>query len=132
MLTKVKNILFYLFVKLEGWHKHNYTHWGVALPHYVKPKDPYWEPWWRNDLSMASMDFMNSQFHVWLYNPKCAPYFIEYNVHTSIVRIWVSLCFFGKNLFYFYFSRIISKELIIASLFIIKAILNPFSATLHV
>jgi hypothetical protein len=32
---------------------------------------------------------------------------------------------------YFYISRIISQELIIASLFIIKAILNPFSATFH-
>jgi hypothetical protein len=30
---------------------------------------------------------------------------------------------------YFYFSRIISQELFIASLFIIKVILNPFSAT---
>jgi len=29
-------------------------------------------------------------------------------------------------------SRIISKEIIIASLFIIKAILNPFSAAFHV
>ncbi len=33
---------------------------------------------------------------------------------------------------YFYFSRLISQELIIASLIIIKAILNPFSATFHV
>jgi hypothetical protein len=33
---------------------------------------------------------------------------------------------------YFYFSRIILQELIIASLFIIKAILNPFKATFHV
>ncbi len=38
---------------------------------------------------------------------------------------------FGQKKFYFYFSRIISQELIIASLFIIKAILNPFSATFH-
>ncbi len=32
---------------------------------------------------------------------------------------------------YIYFSRIISKEIIIASLFITKAILNPFSATFY-
>jgi hypothetical protein len=38
---------------------------------------------------------------------------------------------FGKKTF-FYFTRIISQELIIASLFIIKAILNPFSSTFHV
>jgi len=38
---------------------------------------------------------------------------------------------FGKNIL-FYFSRIILKELIIASLSIIKAILNPFSGTFHV
>jgi len=38
---------------------------------------------------------------------------------------------FGKKN-YFYFSRKISQELIIASLFIIKAILNPFSAAFHV
>jgi hypothetical protein len=38
---------------------------------------------------------------------------------------------FGKK-YYFYFSKIISQELIIASLFIIKAILNPFSGTFHV
>jgi hypothetical protein len=31
-----------------------------------------------------------------------------------------------------YFLKIISQELIIASLFIIEAILNPFSATFHV
>jgi len=36
---------------------------------------------------------------------------------------------FGKTLF---FSKIISKEIISASLFIIKAILNPLSATFHV
>jgi len=38
---------------------------------------------------------------------------------------------FGK-IFIFYFPRIISKELIIASLFIMKAILNTFSAIFHV
>jgi hypothetical protein len=36
---------------------------------------------------------------------------------------------FGKN--YFYFTRLISQELMIESLGIIKAILNPFSATFH-
>jgi hypothetical protein len=35
---------------------------------------------------------------------------------------------FGKKK-YLHFSRIISKEIIITSLVIIKAILNPFSAT---
>jgi hypothetical protein len=54
-------------------------------------------------------------------------YFIEYNAHTSIVRTWISQWFLAKKI-YFYFSRIISKEIIIASLFII----NPFSATFHV
>jgi hypothetical protein len=63
-------------------------------------------------------------------NIKTLPYFIEYNAHTSIVRTWISQWFLAKK--YFYFSRIISKEVIIASLFIIKAILNPFSATLNV
>jgi hypothetical protein len=38
---------------------------------------------------------------------------------------------FGQ-IFFFYFPRIISKELIIISSFIIKAILNPFLATFHV
>ena len=43
-------------------------------------------------------------------------------------NMWNSYVYFRqKN--YFYFSRIISKELFIASLFIIKAIVNPFSAT---
>ncbi len=37
----------------------------------------------------------------------------------------------GKN-FYFYFSRIISKEIIIASLLIIKASFSPLSATFQV
>jgi hypothetical protein len=37
---------------------------------------------------------------------------------------------FGKK--YFDFSRIISKEIIIASVIIIKAILNPFSVTFRV
>ncbi len=39
---------------------------------------------------------------------------------------------FWEKKFYFYFSIIILQEWIIASLFIIKAILNPFSATFHV
>ncbi len=43
------------------------------------------------------------------------------------MRTKISQWFWQKH--YFYFSRIISQELIIASLFIIKAILNPFSAT---
>jgi hypothetical protein len=59
-----------------------------------------------------------------------APYFIEYNVHISSVHLNFPMIFDKKK--YFYFSRIISKEIIIASLFIIKAILNPFSATFHV
>ncbi len=52
------------------------------------------------------------------------PYFFEYNAHTSIVRTWISQWFLTKKLFYF--SRIMSQEIIIASLFIIEAILNPF------
>ncbi len=52
--------------------------------------------------------------------------FIEYNVHTSIVRTWISQWFLAKkNIFIF-------QESVIASLFIIKAILNPLSATFHV
>ena len=44
------------------------------------------------------------------------PYFIEYNAHTSIMGTWISqMIFWQKN--YFYFSRIISQKLIIASLF---------------
>ncbi len=57
-------------------------------------------------------------------------YFIMYNVHTSIVRTWISQWFLAKK--YSYFSKIISQKLIIASLLIIKGILNPFSATFHV
>jgi hypothetical protein len=49
----------------------------------------------------------------------------KYSAHLSFTMIW------GKKN-YFYFSRIIQKELIIASLFIIKAILKSFSATFHV
>jgi hypothetical protein len=62
-------------------------------------------------------------------NPEI-PYFIEYNAHMSIAHNCISQQFWAKN--YLYFSRIISQELIIATLFIIKAILNPFSATFHV
>ncbi len=59
------------------------------------------------------------------------PYFIEYNAYTSIVRTWILQWFLAKK--YFYFSRIISQELIIESLlFIIKAILNPSSAPFYV
>jgi hypothetical protein len=46
----------------------------------------------------------------------------------SIVRSWISQVFLAKK--YFYFGRTISQELIIASLFIIKVILNPVSATI--
>jgi hypothetical protein len=53
------------------------------------------------------------------------------NVHTIIVRTFISQLFLEK-MFLFYFLRIILQEIIIASLFIIEAILNPFSATLHV
>jgi hypothetical protein len=49
-------------------------------------------------------------------------YFIQYNAHTGIVRTWISQWFLAKK--NFYFSRIISQELIIGSLFIIKAILT--------
>ncbi len=55
-------------------------------------------------------------------------YFIEYNVHTSIVHTWILQWFLAKKK-YFYFSRIISQKIIIAGLFIIKAILNPSSNT---
>ena len=55
------------------------------------------------------------------------PYFIEYNVHTSIVRTWISQKNLAKKLFLFFknnFTRI--------NHWIIKAILNPFLATFHV
>ncbi len=48
----------------------------------------------------------------------------KYSAHLNFTLM------FGKKK-YFYFSRIISKEIIIASLFIIQAILNPLSATFH-
>ncbi len=54
----------------------------------------------------------NIQYHSYLL------YFIQYNVHTSIVRTWISQWFLAKK--NFYVSRIISNELITASLFIIK------------
>ncbi len=60
----------------------------------------------------------------------------SYRILSSIMRIRVQCTpefrndSWQKN--YFYFSRIISQELIIASLFIIKAILNPFLVTFHV
>ncbi len=58
------------------------------------------------------------------------------NILLSIMRIQVQCAPEFHNDFwqkiYFYFSRIISQELIIASLFIIKAILNSFSVTFHV
>ncbi len=58
------------------------------------------------------------------------PYFIEYNAHTSIVRTWISQWFLSKKLLLFFknnFTRINHCKFII-----IKAILNPFSATFHV
>jgi hypothetical protein len=53
------------------------------------------------------------------------PYFIEYNARLNFTMI------FGK-IFIFLFFKKNFKKIIIASLFIIKAILNPFSATFHV
>ncbi len=52
-------------------------------------------------------------------------YFIMYNAHMSICLNFTMI--FGKKKIIF-----LSQESIIASLFIIKAILNPFSATFHV
>jgi hypothetical protein len=66
---------------------------------------------------LAKVQPINTVF----YQVYCA---YEYSVQQNFSMI------FGN--FYFYFSRIISKESVIASLFIIKAILNPFSATFHV
>ena len=60
------------------------------------------------------------------------PHFIDYNVHTSIVCAPEFQNDFWQKKHYFYSSRIISQELITANLFIIKVILNPFSATFHV
>ncbi len=55
---------------------------------------------------------------------------------SSIMRIQVECAPKFHNDFWqkilFYFSRVILQEQIIASLFIIKAIINPFSATFHV
>jgi len=48
----------------------------------------------------------------------------KYSAHLNFTII-----FDNKNIFIF---QEVSKEIIIASLFIIKAILNPFSATFHV
>jgi hypothetical protein len=61
---------------------------------------------------------------------------ITYCILTSVMLIQVQCTPEFHNEFWqkkiFLFSRIISQELIIASLFIIKAILNPFSATFYV
>ncbi len=60
----------------------------------------------------------------------------KYHILSSLMCIGVKCApefhndFWQKN--YFDFTRIISQELIIASLFIIKAILNPFSSTFHI
>jgi hypothetical protein len=51
---------------------------------------------------------------------------IKYIEHMSIVHVPE---FHNDNWQKKYFSRIISQDLIITSLFITKAILNPFSAT---
>jgi hypothetical protein len=59
-----------------------------------------------------------------------------YHILSSIMHVQIKCApkflndFWQKN--YFYFSRIISQELLIASLLITMAILNPFSATFHV
>ncbi len=61
-------------------------------------------------------------------------YFI-YHILLNIMRIQVQCApefhndFWQKNLFCF--SRVISQELIMASLFIIEAIINPFLAIFH-
>ncbi len=74
----------------------------------------------------------NFFFNLWTgWLSSIIPYFIEYKVHTSIARTWISWRFLAKKK-YFYFSRIISKEIIIASLFILKIILKPFSTSFHV
>jgi hypothetical protein len=49
----------------------------------------------------------------------------KYSAHLNF-----TLIFWQKN--YFCFSKIISKEIIIANLIVIKAILNPFSAAFNV
>ncbi len=64
------------------------------------------------------------------------PFPLYCRILSSIMRIQVKCApefhndFWQKN--YFYFSTIILQELIIASFFIIKAILNPLPATFHV
>ncbi len=59
-----------------------------------------------------------------------------YHIFSSIMCIQLQCAPKFHNDFWenylFYFSRIILQEFIIASLFIIKAILNPFSANFHV
>jgi len=64
-------------------------------------------------------------------------FFYKYHILLSImhIRVWCAPEFHNDfwQKKYFHFSRIISQELIIASLFIINAIkLYPFSATFHV
>ncbi len=54
----------------------------------------------------------------------CVPYFIKYNVHTNI-RAHLNFTMIFDKKYYFYLSRIISQELITASLFIITH-LKPF------
>ncbi len=78
-----------------------------------------------------SMAFILKKCHLWtkcLLASFCShlsditdiPYFIEYNVHTSIVRTGIWQWFLAKKI-----SRINSKELIIASL-ILKSHIKPF------
>jgi hypothetical protein len=61
---------------------------------------------------------------------------LSYCILSSIMGIQVLCAPEFRNDYYekiyFYFSRLIPQELIIASFFLIKYILNPFSATFHV
>ncbi len=77
------------------------------------------DPHWFNQLKL--IDTLSFLKMIGLIN---LPYFIEYNAHTSIVRTWISQWFLAKKLFLFFKNNL--QELIIASLFIITAILKPF------
>ncbi len=73
--------------------------------------------------SLLSYELGIYKFITVFYRVYCA---YKYCVHLNFTMI------FGKNFYFFIFHNYISQELIIASLFIIKTILNPSSATFHV
>ncbi len=110
MKSKIGNKIWYLISnKPRGW--------DFSDAHFTLSEVKWTWAWLNKTFTHKSTSFLKD---VYMLSVVGLPYFIEYNAHTSIVCTWISQWFLAK--FYFYFSRIISKEIIIASLFIIKAI----------